>query len=99
MKKYKNSIGETKGVGKLISLKNSKTGIFKCIICKKDYEGNLHSWYYNSKKICTHKNTSHKLYGRYYRMLERCYNKNATIKMLIIINIMELEELRYVRNG
>jgi len=77
MKRYEDSIGKINGVGKLISLKNGKTGIFKCMICKKDYEGNLHSWYYDGKKICTHKNTSHKLYGRYYRMLERCYNKNA----------------------
>lgn len=77
MKRYKDSIGETRGVGKLISLKNNKTGIFKCMICNKNYEGNLKAWYDRGRKTCGHKNTSHRLYGRYYRMLDRCYNKNS----------------------
>lgn len=77
MNRYEKSVGKSNGVGKLLEIKNNKTGIFLCLVCNKKYEGNLHSWYYQSKKTCTHKNTNHKLYDRYSKMIRRCYDINA----------------------
>ena len=77
MEKFEKAIGETKGIGKLIELKDEKTGIFKCLECGKEYKGNLHSWYYRGRNKCLHKNTSHYLYDRYAKMINRCQNPSA----------------------
>ena len=83
-KKIKASEGETKGISTLLKAYSDKKGLFKCILCGKEEERGVHTWFYNDGfKTCTcmnkhsHKNLEHKLYGRYCKMIHRCYSKNA----------------------
>lgn len=77
MVNYKNLIGETKGIFTLVEILNNNTGLFYCSVCNEKHTGHLHSWYYNGRKKCGNKNTKHRLYDRYYRMVERCYVPNS----------------------
>lgn len=77
--KREDLIGKTKGIYTLVEFVNTKRAIFKCEICKKEYEGNFYHWKYRGRDTCQcmFKNTHHKLYGRYDKMLYRCYNTNS----------------------
>ncbi|MFW3510195.1 hypothetical protein ACN9VK_10700 [Staphylococcus caprae] len=72
-------IGKTKGIYTLVGLVNDTKGKFKCEICNKEYVANFSHWKYNGRNTCQcmFKDTHHKLYGRYDKMLYRCYNTNS----------------------
>lgn len=74
-KRHVESVGEVKGVSKLLKIVNYKTGLFTCLECGIDYQGNLDSWYYRGRNQCFHKNTTHRLYDRYSKMIGRCHNE------------------------
>lgn len=72
-------IGVTKGIYTFIEMVDIKNAKFKCMLCEKERIGNFHSWYHKGRKNCQciYKNTQHKLYGRYEKMLSRCYKKHS----------------------
>ncbi len=47
--------GEIRGLGKFLKTIDDKTGLFVCLECGNEYEGNLKSWYYRGRKSCGHK--------------------------------------------
>lgn len=67
---------EVRGIGKFLKKIDNKTGLFLCMECNKEYKGNLHSWYYRGRKSCGHKNTKHRLYHRYSKMIKRCHDES-----------------------
>lgn len=81
MNKYNDLIGKSKGIFTLLKIIDDKKGLFKCSICNSTHEYNLRSWYYQGRKRCGRKNTQHRLYDRYDKMIQRCYNpKNERYK-------------------
>ena len=58
---------------------NTTHSLFKCELCGKIYKASFYDWYHSGRKVCDcmFKNTHHKLYGRYDKMLYRCYNTNS----------------------
>lgn len=74
-----NLIGETRGIYTLVESIDLNKAKFKCEKCKKVYIANFYNWYKNGRTICKcmFKNTHHKMYGRYDKMLYRCYNPNS----------------------
>ncbi|WP_145458477.1 hypothetical protein [Staphylococcus pettenkoferi] len=81
VKKYdkESLIGTKKGIYTLVENIDEKNSLFKCELCGKIYKSSFYSWYHRGRKVCDcmFKNTHHKLYGRYDKMLYRCYNKNS----------------------
>lgn len=77
--KFYNKIGECRGINKLVDVIDDEKGIFECLVCSKQKELSLMYWLYSNTKKCTceFKNTAHKLYSRYSKMINRCYNKKA----------------------
>ncbi|MFE8919286.1 hypothetical protein [Staphylococcus pasteuri] len=72
-------IGKTKGIYTLIENVSVTHSLFKCQKCGETYKMNFYSWYHRGRQICKcmYKDTHHKLYGRYDKMLYRCYNSNS----------------------
>lgn len=72
-------IGKTKGIYTLIENISVTHSLFKCEKCGEIYKMNFYSWYRRGRQICKcmYKDTHHKLYGRYDKMLYRCYNSNS----------------------
>ncbi|PTG04435.1 hypothetical protein BU687_04840 [Staphylococcus chromogenes] len=72
-------LGKTKGIYTFLGMINKTKAIFKCELCGDKYEGNFYSWVKNGRRVCKcqFKNTHHKLYGRYAKMLARCYNPQS----------------------
>lgn len=70
-------VGVTKGIYTFIGMKNSLVGYFRCELCKETKEAYFYGWLHRGRKICdcTYKNTNHKLYSRYDKMLYRCYSE------------------------
>lgn len=81
MKKIDRSdlVGVTKGIYTYIRDVDGKLSLFKCELCGDEYQVQFHRWYHKGRKNCecTFKNTHHKLYGRYEKMLARCYNEHV----------------------
>ncbi|WP_057510236.1 hypothetical protein [Staphylococcus simulans] len=81
MKRYKKEdyIGKTKGIYTFLGMVSNTKGIFKCELCGNKYEGSFYNWVDKGRKVCKcqFKNTHHKLYGRYSKMLARCYKPQS----------------------
>lgn len=69
-------IGEKKGIFTLVKVLDSHTGLFECSVCNSSHEGSLQSWRYRGRKRCGRKNTKHRLYDRYDKMIKRCHDPN-----------------------
>ncbi|MDU0485545.1 hypothetical protein [Staphylococcus haemolyticus] len=74
---FNKRIGETRGIFKLVKVKDEKTGIFYCSVCKNEHEGHLLSWHNRGRKRCGMKKTNHILYDRYAKIIDRCYNSSS----------------------
>lgn len=74
---FQKEIGKTKGIFTLKKLKNDKEGIFYCSVCKNEHSSNLLTWYYRGRKLCGMKNTGHRLYDRYAKMISRCHDPKS----------------------
>lgn len=80
-KYYEQFIGKTKGIFTLLEIKDNNVGIFKCSVCNKIHEVDVGRWKRDGRKKCGRKNTNHRLYDRYNKMIKRCYNpKNSRFK-------------------
>lgn len=75
MRNYEKFIGETKGIFTLLEIKDHNKGMFKCLVCNKEHEGNMNAWIYGGRKRCGMGKTGHKLYDRYDKMIQRCHNE------------------------
>lgn len=76
MSSYTKLIGVKNGIFTLLEIKKQNLGVFQCDVCKSTHEGNIAQWKYQSRKKCGRKNTNHRLYDRYSKMIKRCYDKN-----------------------
>lgn len=76
MSSYTKLIGVKDGIFTLLKIKEQNLGVFQCDVCKSTHEGNIAQWKYQSRKKCGRKNTTHRLYDRYNKMIKRCYDKN-----------------------
>lgn len=72
-------VGVTKGIYTFVKMKNSTIAYFNCTECNEVKEANFYMWLKNGRKVCDclNKNTNHKLFHRYSKMLYRCYNENV----------------------
>lgn len=74
MSQYKQMIGVTKGIFTLLEIKGKNLGVFYCSVCNKKHEMAISSWKHKGRKRCGRKNTKHRLYDRYDKMIQRCHN-------------------------
>lgn len=81
VKKYNKDdyLGKTKGIYTFLGMINQTKARFRCELCGGEYEANFYSWINKGRSNCKcmFKNTHHKLYGRYDKMLARCYKSNS----------------------
>ena len=80
VKYHKNDfVGVTKGIYTFVKMKNTTIGYFRCIKCNEIKEAYFYEWLKKGREKCEcmSKNTNHKLFHRYSKMLYRCYNEKS----------------------